>query len=150
MTSDTRPHCRTWRLIAPLAVLLLLSPSGCDSGSGSLHKVSGKVTVDGAPLTTGTVRFVPDKDKGNKATTEPTGQIGTDGTYSLMTDGKSGAPAGWYKVTISASEVPESSKPFSGKSLVAAKFNDPAASGLAVEVVSSPKAGAYDLQATAK
>jgi hypothetical protein len=149
MVASSTQTSWTRRLFAILPVLALLLPTGCDS-AGSLQKVSGKVTVDGAPLTTGTVRFVPDKEKGNKTTTEPTGQIGADGTYSLMTDGKSGAPAGWYKVTINASEIPESSKPFSGKSLVAPKFNDPAASGLSIEVVASPKPGAYDLQASAK
>jgi len=131
-----------------MMALVLLAPTGCESGG--LHKVSGKVTVDGAPLNTGSVRFVPDKEKGNNTKTEPAGQIGSDGTYTLTTDGKIGAPPGWYKVSISASEIPDSSKPYSGKSLIASKYNDPATSGISIEVVSSPKSGAYDLQATAK
>jgi hypothetical protein len=139
------------RRVGPAAAiaLALFLVAGCD-GSGSLQKVTGKVTVDGAPLTTGSVRFVPDAAKGNKSKDEPAGQIGSDGTYTLITNGKPGAPAGWYKVTVNATEVPESSNPFGGKALVAPRFNVPETSGLSVEVVSSPKSGAYDLTVSAR
>ena len=138
------------RQSVPAFVLVVSLAAGCSPGAGSLHKVSGKVTVDGTPLNTGTVRFVPDKARGNTATAEPVGTIGPDGTYTLSTNGKTGAPPGWYQVTVNATEVPESSKPFSGKALVARKYNAPESSGLSVEVVSSPKPGAYDLQVTAR
>ena len=138
------------RRVGPTAALALglFLVAGCDGGS--FHKVSGKVTVDGAALTTGSVRFVPDAAKGNKSTAEPVAQVGTDGTYSLTTNGKPGAPAGWYKVTVNATELPESSNPFGGKALVAPRFNVPESSQLSVEVSSSPKAGAYDLTVSAR
>src|SRR5687767_13348261 len=89
------------RLVRAAALALgLFLVAGCDGGG--LPPVKGKVTVDGAALTSGSVRFVPDTTKGNKATTEPAGEIGSDGTYTLHTNGKPGAPAGWYKVTVSA------------------------------------------------
>ena len=136
------------RLPSVLVAVALLIPSGCSSGG--LEKVSGKVTVDGAPLTMGMVRFVPDASKGNKTPTEPVGEIKKDGTYTLMTNGKEGAPPGWYKVSVTASETPDSSKPFSGKSLVAQQYNNPESSNIAFEVKSGAPAGAYDIKVTSR
>jgi hypothetical protein len=132
-----------------VVALVVLAPTGCDSG-GSLQTVSGKVTVDGNPLGRGSVRFVPDKDKGNKTTTEPAGEIKSDGTYTLTTNGKTGAPVGWYKVTVTATELAESSNPYGGKVLVAPKYNVPETSGISIEVKSSPPAGAYDIAVTSR
>src|SRR5436190_1365195 len=67
------------------AVAILLA--GCGGGSGDLKSVSGKVTVDGRPLTKGAVRFVPDTSKGSTAKFEPVGEIGSDGSYTLSTQG---------------------------------------------------------------
>src|SRR5262245_20481066 len=80
--------------------------SGCGSGK---PKVGGKILVDGAPLPSGSVRFVPDRERGNTATTEPAGQIKPDGTYALYANGNESIPSGWYKVTVSAAEIPDSS-----------------------------------------
>ena len=115
-----------------------------------MESVTGKATVDGSPLTLGSVRFVPDPAKGNKATVEPIGQIGADGTYTLYTNNKAGAPPGWYKVAINATEIPDSSRPFSGKSLIAQKYNSPDSSGVSIEVKSSSKAGDYDLKLSSR
>jgi hypothetical protein len=133
---------------ATVLVLCLALVAGCDGGG--LVKVSGKVTVDGSPLTMGSVRYVPDAAKGNKTTTEPVGQIESDGSYSLTTNGKPGAPPGWYKVTVNATSVPESSNPFGGKALVGPGFNSPETSGLSVEVKASAPAGTYDLKVSAR
>jgi len=63
--------------------------------------VTGKVTADGQALTAGTVTFRPDETKGNKNKAIPTGMIDSSGNYKLFTDGKEGAPLGWYKVGVS-------------------------------------------------
>jgi hypothetical protein len=147
MPLHTPPSGRRLTRAAALALGLFLV-AGCDGGG--LQTVKGKVTVDGAPLTSGSVRFVPDAAKGNKSKDEPAGEIGSDGTYTLSTNGKPGAPPGWYKVTVNATSVPDSSNPFGGKALVAPRFNSPESSQLSVEVVSSPKAGAYDLTVSAR
>ena len=147
MPLHSSPSARRPVRAAALALVLILV-AGCDGGG--LQTVKGKVTVDGSPLTTGSVRFVPDTAKGNKATAEPAGEIGSDGTYALSTNGQPGAPPGWYKVTVNATTVPDSSNPYGGKALVAPRFNAPETSGLSVEVVSSPKAGAYDLTVSAR
>jgi len=87
-----------------LAVALvgsILVIGGCGK-SEPLYPVSGKVMHGKEPLTGGQVTFFPDASKGNTSKHSPTGKIGSDGTYTLTTDGKAGAPAGHYKVTVTA------------------------------------------------
>ncbi len=132
------------RKISRLALVLvfaaaILTAAGC---SGS-QAVSGKVTVDGKPLTAGSVRYVPDKDKGNTATVEPVGTINESGTYVLYTNGKAGAPAGHYKVAVVAQDKVDNTKPTEIKSLIDPKYNNAENSGLEVEVKSG---GSYDLK----
>ena len=135
-------------LLAAASVLVL---SGCGSDPMNAATVRGKVTVDNQPLTKGSVRFVPDKTKGNTSPAEPIGLISESGQYELSTNGKAGAPLGWYKVAVVAADMPDSTKVNAvPKSYVGMKFNDPEFSGLSVEVVSSAKDGAYDLKVTAK
>lgn len=118
---------------------------GCgSSGKDKLVPVSGKVTLSGTPLTAGQVAFHPDTAKGNTAKGVPAGAIGADGTYTLSTDGKSGAPAGWYKVTVVTNFPGVSGEPVP----INAKYGNPSGSGLEREVVPSPASGAYDLQVT--
>ena len=118
----------------------------------ALVPVEGKVIFDGSPLPKGSIRFQPDKEKGNTFGSEPIGEIGADGSYKLSTNGKPGAPIGWYKISVNGagSEIPDSGKPFANKSPLAAKFIDPQKSGLSVEVVAAAPAGAYDLKVSAK
>jgi hypothetical protein len=128
------------------AISCLVLVSGCGGGE-NLLSVSGTVTCDGTPLTEGSVRFVPDASKGNTAKLEPAGTIGSGGSYSVLTDGKSGAPAGWYKVSVASGVIPDSSKPNVSKAPFAAKYSNPETSGLSVEV---KPGGSYDLKVTAK
>jgi hypothetical protein len=88
------------RLILALALgVFSLIGAGCGK-SEPLYPVSGKVTLNNAPLKGGVVTFIPDDSKGNKSKFSPTGKIESDGKYSLTTDGKTGAPAGHYKVIV--------------------------------------------------
>src|SRR5207249_1945923 len=112
-----------------------------------LTPVEGKVTVNGAPLTTGSVTFQPDASKGNHTPHIPVGMIDSDGRYKLTTATKDGAPLGRYKVTVSAQQPIDPKNPYAPpKHLIDPKFSDPTTSGLEVEVVSNPPAGVYDLQ----
>jgi hypothetical protein len=124
--------------------------------------VSGRVLVDGEPLRgqNGAVSFIPDNAKGNTANVTPTGNLDNAGNYTLYyAQGKKGAPLGWYKVQITATKLgpgiqmarkqmkgapppPPSNLPFD------VKFTNIKTSGLEVEVVESPAAGAYDLKLT--
>jgi len=87
----------------PLAAFFL-GVAGCGK-SEPLYPVSGKVTHNKAPLKGGIITFLPDESKGNKSKFSPSGKIDNEGNYTLMTDGRAGAPAGHYKVTVNT-EMP--------------------------------------------
>jgi hypothetical protein len=72
--------------------------TGCSGAK--LGQVSGIVTVDGVPVTNGTIMFVPADGKG------AIGSIGSDGRYTLTTyKPDDGALVGHHKVTIHATKV---------------------------------------------
>lgn len=125
---------------------------GCGDPAPVLANVSGTVLVDGVPLTKGGVRFVPYKEKGNTATVEPVGTLAVDGTYILSSANKTGAPLGWYRVTVSGmgDEIPDSANIKAIKKTVASKYADATTSGFLVEVIPAPAAGAYDFKVSAK
>jgi hypothetical protein len=145
---------RSARLLPPLSFgatlpvlcfLGLLMVAGCgSSGKDKLYPVSGKVTLGGTVLTAGQVTFHPDLSKGNNAKGVPTGALGADGTYSLTTDGKAGAPVGAYKVTVITNFPGASGTPVP----INPKYANPNASGLNREVVPNSASAAYDLQVT--
>lgn len=71
---------------------------GC--GSDGLVPVSGQVTLDGTPVSSGRVEFYPEVGR------PASGAIGSDGRYSLTTDGAGeGVEPGKYAVTITAREA---------------------------------------------
>ncbi len=128
------------RLGQGLCACALLGIVGC--GGFKVVPVSGKATLEGAPLTHGAVSFNPDSSKGNTARASCTGRITGEGHYELYTDDGhrvvKGAPVGWYKVTIL---FPGEDKP----PPVNKKYLDFAKTDLAVEVVEKPEPGRYDL-----
>jgi hypothetical protein len=131
-----------WSGFALLGVL-----AGCDSsGLGKIVPVNGQVTYEGKPVTSGSLVFKPDTTKGNQSTLEPAATIGADGNYSLFIKEREGAPLGWYQVGVVAQEANPNDPYAPAKSLIPAKYNDAATSGLSVEVVETPAAGAYDLK----
>ncbi len=144
-----------WPALASLAVCLAVAASGCSSGE-KLYPVKGKIVLDGTELKAGNVNFVPDTAKGNKAKNAPLGQINSDGTYTVFTEGKAGAPAGWYKVTVStmapgmgAAEPGAATKPVGADATggqINPKYTDPTKTDLEVEVVASPSPTQYDLK----
>jgi hypothetical protein len=145
LRSDLRPA-------TPVALLVALLAAGC--GGGNTHPVSGTVTIDGTPLAArnGLVTFVPDKAKGNVTQDEPAGTVDDRGRYTLYTNGRRGAPPGWYKVVVTgladaptaAAKGPLTQRPVP-KSAVPARYGRAETTPLEVEVVASPTAGAYDL-----
>jgi len=142
-----------------LVVAFALGLGGCGKGE-TRYPVSGRVILGNGPLTAGQVTFVPDEGKGNKLKAAPSGMIGSDGSYSLSTDGKTGAPAGWYKVVIATSipgmgapapsassdrSKPAPLNPVAGGVQIDPKYTDAMKTDLTKEVVASPSAGAYDI-----
>jgi hypothetical protein len=119
--------------------------AGCDGKPNvATLPVSGKVTVDDKPVTSGQVTLQPLAEK-PQGVGLSAGTIGSDGTYTISTAGKPGAPAGKYKVTVTPSMMPTGGNappapPFN------AKYTDPAKTTLEIEVRENAPAGAYDLK----
>jgi hypothetical protein len=64
----------------------------------------------------------------------------------LATAGKKGVPPGWYQVFVISQEPFDTSRPYLlPKSLIPERYRDPTTSGLAIQAVEHPAAGAYDL-----
>jgi hypothetical protein len=142
----------------PCLVGLLFSglALGCGDPSVLNLPVAGRITVGGEPLTggTATVEFRADKSRGNQTPHAPVGHVNADGTYTLMTSGKEGAPPGWYVVIVAAYERPKDDRRHNFtparnyRLLVNRKYGDPKTSGLKIEVVRNPAPGHYDLKLT--
>jgi hypothetical protein len=124
---------------------VLLALPGCGGGLGKLYPVSGTVKYGTDVLNSGMVTFHPDESKGNKSKLNPSGPIKEGGKYSVQTNGKDGAPPGWYKVTVSTMTPPTGAVKM-GEAPPPVKINpkylDPKTTDLSVEV---PGTGAFDL-----
>ncbi len=81
------------------ATLLAATAMGCGDGRPTRVPVSGKVLIDGAPLTRGALRFKPAEGR------VATGAVGPDGAFALMTyEPGDGVVTGTHTVTVHASE----------------------------------------------
>jgi hypothetical protein len=79
----------------------------------------------------------------------PVGHLDEEGRFKLRTRDRDGAPVGWYKVAVVATEKIDPNHPAKKrKSLVNAKYGNPATSKLAVQVMEHAAAGSYDLRLT--
>jgi len=139
------------RLYFRLLALLLTSGLlfGCGDGRPSLVPVSGKVTLNGAPIEGALIGFEPDGIEGYNRPSISTTDSGGNfvvGTY----DKADGMPVGKYKVTVLKKEVlgklPENFnsedtaanvQPVRYQWTVPRKYTTSADSGLTVEVTSS-------------
>src|SRR5437660_12226619 len=95
-----------WRWLALLPALCCLS---CSGGSERLNPVQGKMLYKNQPMSGALVTFHP-KGTDDVNTIRPTGLVKEDGTFTLTTGPKDGAPAGEYVVTVIWSEVSSKSK----------------------------------------
>jgi hypothetical protein len=114
--------------------------------------VKGTVTVDGTALFAGQVTYYPDSAKGNTSRFIPIGGIDAQGNYTLTTDGREGAPPGWYKVTViggSQSDPrqppPPKDAPPPPKAEVNSVYSKPNSTTLLIEVRENAP-GSYDLK----
>jgi len=124
LTSETMS---TTTFSMPRIMLLLacgvLVVAGCEQPS----IVTGLVTLDGEPLTTGVITFNP-KAGGPTAY----GAIGTDGRYELRTGAAAGLTAGEYVVTVAANAAAPAAAPEPARA-TASEAESPAADAPAVE-----------------
>lgn len=124
-----------------LVVAVCALAAGC-SDRPALAPVKGTVTFDGKPLAAGSITFEA------KSVRPATGKIVNGEIVELTTyDPGDGVPVGQHKVSITATEdaasavVPnpgDAKAPKAnymvGKSLIPARYNDPATSGLTAEI----------------
>lgn len=121
------PHCRN----ALLLLLLCVALSGC--GSSEFVPVSGKVTLAGKPLTTGTVTLISTTGRSIGY-----GAIQPDGTFTISTGKQSGLKPGEYKAsvvstTVAAPQAADQSEPIPAL-LTPAKYADAETSGLKYQI----------------
>jgi hypothetical protein len=116
---------------------LLLLAAGCGQDEPAPAAVHGRVFYKGAPLTRGSIVFSPDPDKGGSGPLAR-GQVRSDGSYTLASDGRPGAPPGWHRVTVVSVESPPtraSGTAFAEvRSLLPRKYAAPDLSGLEAQV----------------
>ncbi len=139
-------------ILARIGLLLLacLAISACGKSGpalGELAPVSGKVTVDGNPVTSGNVSLIPIDKSTESGGGFSAGEIDSSGGYVIHTAGKKGAPIGRYKATISASMIPtgDNKMPVTPFNM---KYTNQSKTPLIVNVEANPAAGAYDLKLT--
>jgi hypothetical protein len=118
----------------------------------SLQPVEGTVTVSRtrdqlSRCTYGRVWLYPDRGKGNHTPFVPVAELGRDGRYRAYTDGRPGAPPGWYRVVVLAVEQRDrvGANKATQTLLVNRKYTEAETTDLALEVTSTPTSGAYDL-----
>ncbi|MDG3006463.1 hypothetical protein [Paludisphaera mucosa] len=98
--SNRRPWTRTKGLAAAVAVGLLAAGCG-DDGLAQRYKVTGTVTYQGKPVSSGSISFYP----AGGGTSDQRGATGVikDGYYALSTQGdEDGAFPGDYLVAVTA------------------------------------------------
>jgi len=136
------------RLAVPVLVAaVVLLPVGCGDSGPRLVPVKGTVTVGGKALTRGSVSFRPDKSRDEKGTAEPAGNIEADGTYTMYTNGRPGAPVGKYVVlVVSTGDLDPANPSAAPKSMIPAKYSSQDSVQFQIEVVESPAPGQYDIK----
>ena len=123
--------------LSGLVVAVGLGLVGCGHSDSlpalQVYEVKGKVLLaDGKPLSAGWIYFVPKGD----LTVTPSGEIGPDGTFSVVTGGSgAGAPPGDYKLRI---EAPQFHTAKNKKPLIPRKFTDEDSSNLVITVRAEP------------
>lgn len=153
--SEARQSVRRWLLSGALGVVIAVA-AGCRSDPynlGPRAPVRGKITVDGKPLRTGIITFLPDNARGNQTPHQPSANIDSNGNYELFTVGEAQAPLGWYRIVVLAYERDDDVKgkrPDVPARLIKADYEDPGATPLALEVTPDRPAGGYDLHLSSK
>lgn len=77
-----------------VAAVVLLAAAGCKKGPPEITTLTGRVTLDGAPVTAGIVNVSSEDD-----VTRTSAEIGSDGTYTMI-----GAPVGKVRVSVSTED----------------------------------------------
>ncbi len=110
---------RFWLLVCCCGMI-----AGCSDGRPERVKISGKVTIDGKPLTKGTVKVFPQEGR------PAYGHIQPDGRFTLGTFEKDdGCPTGEHTLVVVARET---LNPVRIRWLAPKKYSQPSTSGLMI------------------
>src|SRR5687767_2466277 len=126
------------KLSLPIGTLILLVAGivACGSGAPTTIKVTGVGDVDGRPLTTGRITFLPQAVGAGESNRPATGTINEQGQYELSTFKQGdGALPGKYQVAVisNSSEPTVEEMAEKGATIISAipgGYNSPATSGL--------------------
>ena len=139
-------HDVRWLIAFTLSTAVLVTAVGCGSSESNIGRVEGIVRLDGKPLTTGKIRFLPTAGRGAIAEIQP------DGTFTLGTFSKAdGALIGMHKVAVIAVESGPGGRPDPGvprptlRSLVPDRYLAVGTSGLTYEVKPGLNRAEFDL-----
>jgi len=131
-------------------ILFMVTACGCfhTPDTLSLVSVDGHVMVAGKPLDRGNINFVPEDSRSVAHAYTSSSAIQPDGSFSLRTHGKAGAPLGKYRVVVgaTATPMPEPSK-LAGwvpDWIVHEKYTKPNTTDLRVEVAECPDEAVCD------
>jgi hypothetical protein len=144
------PGARVWVGCALLAALVGVAGCGVKRIS-----TSGKVTLDGEPMTEGVLQFIPDASKGNNLRVSCSGPI-SNGRWNLVTSGMeradtgTGAPVGWYKVKYTHPNEGSKAPGASAAPKVAAKYYQEDTTPLSIELTDPPPPEGYTIELTSK
>jgi len=134
MRAAMRQVCRWCRLGAPLIVAAVLQ-TGCTGAATPVGAVSGKVTLDGKPLSEGEINFMTPTGFGASASIQ-------NGVYTLArSQFGQGIPPGDYLVAIGpvikmgADPLAKTSDTQSSPDAIPDKYRNPETSGLTAKVV---------------
>jgi hypothetical protein len=112
---------------------------------------SGKVTLDGKPMPSGVLQFIPDASKGNNLRLGCSGPI-SSGQWSLATSGMQradtgqGAPVGWFKVTYNDPNEGSKAPGVTPAPKVAAKYWREDTTPLSIQLTDPPPPEGYTIE----
>jgi hypothetical protein len=131
MTSPRPPYrilsIRATRLgLAATVCLAAMLPAGCGDGRPRRVPVSGRVLIDGQPVTQGTIAIIPEKARASGS------DIGPDGRFTMTCFGdEDGVVPGTHTVTVtSIQDIDQKTR----KQLVPPKYSEPETSDLKVTI----------------
>lgn len=100
MPPYAKRHSARWACIVAVALNLSAGLLGCDASRPTLVPVTGTVSMNGQPLTAGSIYFQPDASNSFQDD-QPSSLLELDGSFTIKTfPHGDGVPPGKYRVTL--------------------------------------------------
>jgi len=135
------------RLTTLTIAVLAIGVTGC--GESKQIPVSGKILLDGKPITVEKGQSASVNFYGGEGKAFGIGEVKENGEYTASSNNKPGLPAGTYKVTVTYSKPKDSKDPYSVPvRLINEKFTSAEFTELKIEVKDNAPPDSYDLKVT--